>query len=644
MRHPYQPRQKSAIGPEWTQGTCSRSQCAGTCCFGNNNWDGGWQRQPQTRLFSLLGDMPGVPLLPDCPQLAALRRSHVAISADDPPMVKTCWTEDSEQRTPPLQLLGTLQQQSPAWDVESGQSLEGQAAVPPHIPPRPPRAPVAALCLRSRSKDDRGERAAEGRSGAGAQPSGEGGKGGGGSAAPALEAPADKNSTSSESSGNALPLPRPRSASKARMSAVFAASRASAARAASAVRASLASLPSPRVALPSPRPPHRVPASPRALFRRSASDANTGGREISQTDFSSNIEAIARQLVNAAYGRSLPEEQAENVLAFCPEIRWLAECALGAPPPAGGGAGARDARPLLAPLGQLARLALHARRAPEMARCARAWVLRARNEALHAALREQEGWSGPHFDCATSAEYWYCQATGLSSWTSPAAATTYLAHIADRLLSCGCFAGCGGAGDAPEPAAVRGQSQGPHEAGLAEAGPTKPEQTSAAPSRTSAAMAVAGAEAAAMEAATAAASSGSGAAAALAGAAAAMAAAAVALASAPGASLVPTQCSSAATRAPSTPRPGRARDLATPMVPHVEAGRTGPLVFDIFSDDSDAEPMDAAEPLAAPSRPPACEPLVPPQLEALEQCASPVWHYQQGGEDSMHPGQQLIVS
>jgi len=179
-------------------------------------------------------------------------------------------------------------------------------------------------------------------------------------------------------------------------------------------------------------------------------------KPVAPTDLSlasARTASLARQLLMAVYEQPLADEAVLVLLDSCPEIGWLLQCARNSPLPLGwtvdgepGGATPRyinfntgeflEVLPHLAHFSRLARLVIYARQNHVGAAVAASWVRIARDEAQDEALRLQAGWTGPHHDTdGTGREFYHCGATGASSWTSPAAAATYVAHVADKLLT-----------------------------------------------------------------------------------------------------------------------------------------------------------------------------------------------------------------
>lgn len=189
-----------------------------------------------------------------------------------------------------------------------------------------------------------------------------------------------------------------------------------------------------------------VPESPAALL------AEHAGTE-------AEMAALTRQLLTAVYEQSLQDGQVFAALEMCPELGWLAQCAANAPLPAGwqkcSDAGQpsygffntetseiQEALPNMSQFVTLGRLAMHARQRPADAGLARTWVNAARDDAQRQSWHAQEGWTGPHTDTATGAEYYHKAETGMSSWGSPsaaAAAPSYIAHVANGLLQSEAF-------------------------------------------------------------------------------------------------------------------------------------------------------------------------------------------------------------
>lgn len=167
---------------------------------------------------------------------------------------------------------------------------------------------------------------------------------------------------------------------------------------------------------------------------------------------------MTRELLVLAYQRPLIAEHVAAARASCPEIGWLAKCALGAPLPPGWQKLTRPITasgvpcsyssetgelsavpPCLGALGSLARLTLQARQEP--GKSAYAGIRKVRDDAMAQALQAQDLWTGPHVDPKTGAEFFHCPTSGTSTWVSPVAFDAYVAHIANKLLGSKAFYG-----------------------------------------------------------------------------------------------------------------------------------------------------------------------------------------------------------
>jgi len=243
-----------------------------------------------------------------------------------------------------------------------------------------------------------------------------------------------------------------RAATPRGVAAVLAASRASAARAASAACA----------VLPSPRGPKSSRSSSKSRMAacgdknkptEAAVDEAYISREVDAEVLPSReaeLESMLRQLIDLAYEQLLSDEQAVKVADMCPEARWLARCALEASLPPGWDVCGHhfknqctgeysDTRPMLGQFGDLLRFVLHARNEAEATSTAQTWIMHMRDEALRSATRLQAIWTGPHLDPKTDVEYYFCSATGASTWSSPTASNLYLARVAEHLLEFSCL-------------------------------------------------------------------------------------------------------------------------------------------------------------------------------------------------------------
>lgn len=173
------------------------------------------------------------------------------------------------------------------------------------------------------------------------------------------------------------------------------------------------------------------------------------------------LDRVISHLLRLAYERQLSSTQMFTALSRCPEIKWLAMCAVQAPLPPEWRAfpeveemapGFRpstyvnrvtgetsEVLPFLASLAGLARCALRARDRPECrVACAEA-VRQALREAHWQTSQAEERWSGPFEDRVSGHSYFQCQASGESSWVDPVAHFRYVASVARRLLDAEAF-------------------------------------------------------------------------------------------------------------------------------------------------------------------------------------------------------------
>jgi len=263
---------------------------------------------------------------------------------------------------------------------------------------------------------------------------------------------------------------KPQSSGTSRMSAILAASVASASRAASAARLSLGSMGSPRVFESFPL---MQPSKPQARARSDDSKSilkeerkstkasrrnlnDIGGHHLLQD---STEEQLTEMLLTAVYEQVLSDRAANMVVKMCPEVSWLVQCFIASPPHpswheiADGQASLQrrcqtkyetfemlQGIPLFPLFARLVRLVLHARQDTCHSHVAAAWVRQARDDALKEAARLPQGWSGPHIDCTSGAPYYCFTPAGIFSWTSPNAGLFYFAEVANRLLDTKAFA------------------------------------------------------------------------------------------------------------------------------------------------------------------------------------------------------------
>jgi len=171
----------------------------------------------------------------------------------------------------------------------------------------------------------------------------------------------------------------------------------------------------------------------------------------------SDLEVLVRPILAAVYGRQLDDNEVASAVGHCPEVAWIAQCALMCPLLPGWRATPGNAAseflysceltgevcpqpPHLPRFARLARLVLHAVQHPNDVNTVVAWVRREAENAFDEATRLQEGWR-QCVDDVTGTEYWHCPITGRSSWESPSSSAAYAASVAERLLDTSAFAG-----------------------------------------------------------------------------------------------------------------------------------------------------------------------------------------------------------
>eukprot|EP00927_Polykrikos_kofoidii_P036701 TRINITY_DN30986_c0_g1_i1.p1 TRINITY_DN30986_c0_g1~~TRINITY_DN30986_c0_g1_i1.p1 ORF type:complete len:1173 (+),score=164.08 TRINITY_DN30986_c0_g1_i1:157-3519(+) len=158
-----------------------------------------------------------------------------------------------------------------------------------------------------------------------------------------------------------------------------------------------------------------------------------------------NLAQLTRRLLDLVYEQTLDKDVHSAVLASCPEVSWIAQCAVETPLPLGwhldvsgryvnGASGETSAdMPLMSHFVNMTRLAIQARQTPQNIISIVRLLRSERNEAMRAALSLQEIWTW-HRDVMLGVEYFYNSTTGECSWSNPAAALSYVAHVADTLL------------------------------------------------------------------------------------------------------------------------------------------------------------------------------------------------------------------
>jgi len=166
-----------------------------------------------------------------------------------------------------------------------------------------------------------------------------------------------------------------------------------------------------------------------------------------------------RALLEVVYGPSMPDAQLFLALDACPEFGWLAECAYRCPLPPGWqeipSSGAKgeskkkfildasgetsSAPPRLTEFAKLASYIALARQSSADAEKAAQWIRVAAHEWMCEVQNLRQIWSGPFVDVNHGREYFYCNATGVSSWDNPCSTSAYLAFVAENLLQSDVF-------------------------------------------------------------------------------------------------------------------------------------------------------------------------------------------------------------
>eukprot|EP00930_Biecheleria_cincta_P077210 TRINITY_DN6448_c0_g1_i2.p1 TRINITY_DN6448_c0_g1~~TRINITY_DN6448_c0_g1_i2.p1 ORF type:complete len:753 (-),score=121.72 TRINITY_DN6448_c0_g1_i2:25-2283(-) len=157
---------------------------------------------------------------------------------------------------------------------------------------------------------------------------------------------------------------------------------------------------------------------------------------------------MEKRILEIAYQRSLNDGERQSIMASCPEIQWLAECASRCPLAPGWSKiegdtisyafeGSDDLcgdPPVLQQFARMAWYVLKSHTHPGSAENAATSISGIAHDAVRQARQLSRYWTGPHFDSSTRREYYYCQAANLSSWQHPTAEALYLALVSERLL------------------------------------------------------------------------------------------------------------------------------------------------------------------------------------------------------------------
>lgn len=158
----------------------------------------------------------------------------------------------------------------------------------------------------------------------------------------------------------------------------------------------------------------------------------------------------ARDFLGAVFKRPLSDGEIAHVLAKRPELDWLAMCVEVCPLPAeyvrsesiGLGAttylNVRTGKPSHSPpmmphFVRLASLLLQWREGPDSAAEVSKCLAAVCKKLAALAAREKAAWGGPHLDPNSGEKFWFCQATGHSTWNDPVLAAEFLSRVARRL-------------------------------------------------------------------------------------------------------------------------------------------------------------------------------------------------------------------
>lgn len=164
--------------------------------------------------------------------------------------------------------------------------------------------------------------------------------------------------------------------------------------------------------------------------------------------------SVLQQLLIRLYHCKLSDADASAVMSCCPEVDWLAECALACPLPMGwsrcqvNGKFAFvnertkeicDEPPNLDVFVRFAWCTIQARMRPSNVSKLASYIHKvAKNNAQQAQCLER-CWTGPHYDSASGLPYYNCPSADISSWQSPVHELQYVSHVAYSLLESSVF-------------------------------------------------------------------------------------------------------------------------------------------------------------------------------------------------------------
>jgi hypothetical protein len=165
--------------------------------------------------------------------------------------------------------------------------------------------------------------------------------------------------------------------------------------------------------------------------------------------------SVLQKLLMRLYHCKLSDSDTSSVLACCPEVEWLAECASSCPLPVGWSHHQVNEEqlafinertreisyepPNLDIFVRLAWCTIQVRMRPSNVSKLASYVHKvARNNAQQAQCLER-CWTGPHYDSASGLPYYYCPSADISSWQSPAHELLYVSRVAYSLLESSVF-------------------------------------------------------------------------------------------------------------------------------------------------------------------------------------------------------------
>jgi len=182
-------------------------------------------------------------------------------------------------------------------------------------------------------------------------------------------------------------------------------------------------------------------ALPARLMRpRSANTQSSSLATQNEEGQDEELEAFTKRLLTGIYGQPLQASHAQDALAACPELHWLAECSRRMPLPPGWSrvpskaepagkllyrcdatSGVSDTPPCFRHFVELGRRVANTRASPQEALENIACIRSLLDEVNAELMSLEQKWSGPHRDPSTQAEYYHCASTDTSSWEYPGA-------------------------------------------------------------------------------------------------------------------------------------------------------------------------------------------------------------------------------